>query len=115
MFACWHELESDRRRAADVAPEPWGTVELLGPAAELLVPEPAERGAWSELVTQCHKEEGAVAACAAGFDVGPTAMRWRLFGLGLLHECDVSRHDAERARNTRRMRPVGLLTGSGQR
>lgn len=35
VSAYWHELESGRRRPADVAPELWDTVvELLGPAAE---------------------------------------------------------------------------------
>ena len=44
-------------------------------AAELLMPEPAVRAAWEEL--------GDVAACAARFDVSPTAMQWRLFGFDL--------------------------------
>ncbi len=44
-------------------------------AAELLMPEPAVREAWGELVD--------VAACAARFDVSPTAMQWRLYGFGL--------------------------------
>jgi hypothetical protein len=44
-------------------------------AAELLMPEPAVRAAWEEL--------GDVAACAARFDVSPTAMQWRLFSFGL--------------------------------
>lgn len=47
-------------------------------AAELLMPEPAVRAAWQEL--------GDIAACAAGFDVSPTAMHWRLFGFGLQQE-----------------------------
>jgi hypothetical protein len=35
VSAYWHELESGRRRPADVAPELWDkVVELLGPAAE---------------------------------------------------------------------------------
>ncbi|MDQ3672731.1 MAG: ImmA/IrrE family metallo-endopeptidase [Actinomycetota bacterium] len=45
-------------------------------AAELLLPEPAVRGAWDEL--------GDVATCAARFDVSPTAMHWRLFNLGAI-------------------------------
>ena len=44
-------------------------------AAELLMPEPAVREAWSEF-------EG-VAACAVRFDVSPTAMQWRLHSFGL--------------------------------
>jgi hypothetical protein len=47
-------------------------------AAELLMPEPAVREAWSEL--------GDVAACAARFDVSPTAMQWRLYAFGLVEE-----------------------------
>jgi Zn-dependent peptidase ImmA (M78 family) len=39
-------------------------------AAELLMPEPAVRAGWGEL--------GDVRACAARFDVSPTAMHWRL-------------------------------------
>jgi hypothetical protein len=45
-------------------------------AAELLMPEPAVRDAWSALED--------VAACAARFDVSPTAMHWRLFGFQLV-------------------------------
>jgi hypothetical protein len=45
-------------------------------AAELLMPKPAVRGAWNELDN--------LAACAARFDVSPTAMQWRLYGLGLV-------------------------------
>jgi Zn-dependent peptidase ImmA (M78 family) len=45
-------------------------------AAELLMPEPAVRVAWEEL--------GDVAACAARFDVSPTAMQWRLYGSELV-------------------------------
>ncbi|HWQ25108.1 MAG TPA: ImmA/IrrE family metallo-endopeptidase, partial [Gaiellaceae bacterium] len=47
-------------------------------AAELLMPEPAVREAWEEL--------GDVAACAARFDVSPTAMQWRLYAFGLVEE-----------------------------
>ncbi len=47
-------------------------------AAELLMPEPAVREAWDEL--------GDVAACAARFDVSPTAMHWRLYSFGLIEE-----------------------------
>ena len=47
-------------------------------AAELLMPEPAVREAWEEL--------GDIAACAARFDVSPTAMHWRLFGYELVNE-----------------------------
>jgi hypothetical protein len=45
-------------------------------AAELLMPESAVREAWEELED--------VAACAARFDVSPTAMQWRLFSYDLL-------------------------------
>ncbi len=44
-------------------------------AAELLMPEPAVREAWEELKD--------VTACAARFDVSPTAMQWRLHSFGL--------------------------------
>ena len=47
-------------------------------AAELLMPEPPVRGAWEEL--------GDVDACAARFDVSPTAMHWRLFAFDLVKE-----------------------------
>jgi hypothetical protein len=47
-------------------------------AAELLMPEPAVREAWAEL--------GDVAACAARFDVSPTAMQWRLYAFELVEE-----------------------------
>jgi hypothetical protein len=47
-------------------------------AAELLMPEPAVRDAWEELSD--------VAACAARFDVSPTAMQWRLHSFGLADE-----------------------------
>ena len=44
-------------------------------AAELLMPEPSVRAAWAELED--------IAACAARFDVSPTAMQWRLYSFGL--------------------------------
>jgi Zn-dependent peptidase ImmA (M78 family) len=47
-------------------------------AAELLMPEPAVRGAWSDLKD--------VAACADRFGVSPTAMQWRLYAFGLVEE-----------------------------
>jgi hypothetical protein len=47
-------------------------------AAELLMPEPAVRATWAE--------SGAIEACAARFDVSPTAMHWRLFSFGLVPE-----------------------------
>ena len=40
------------------------------------MPEPAVRAAWEEL--------GDVAACAARFDVSPTAMQWRLYSYDLV-------------------------------
>ena len=45
-------------------------------AAELLMPERAVQAAWSELED--------VAACAARFEVSPTAMQWRLFAFDLV-------------------------------
>jgi hypothetical protein len=45
-------------------------------AAELLMPEPAVHAVWEELAD--------VAACAARFDVSPTAMKWRLFSFGFV-------------------------------
>lgn len=47
-------------------------------AAELLMPESSVRAAWSEM--------GDVSACAARFDVSPTAMQWRLYGFGAVGE-----------------------------
>ena len=44
-------------------------------AAELLMPGPAVRKAWSEL--------GDMAGCASRFDVSSTAMHWRLFSFGI--------------------------------
>jgi Zn-dependent peptidase ImmA (M78 family) len=44
-------------------------------AAELLMPEPVVLSAWAELSD--------VAACAARFDVSPSAMHWRLYGFDL--------------------------------
>jgi IrrE N-terminal-like domain len=46
-------------------------------AAELLMPDPAVREAWEEL--------GDMGACAARFDVSPTAMHWRAHNLGLVN------------------------------
>lgn len=45
-------------------------------AAELLMPGTPVREVWAELED--------VDACAARFDVSPTAMHWRLFGFGLV-------------------------------
>ena len=45
-------------------------------AAELLMPEETVRTAWSAL--------GDISACAARFDVSPTAMQWRLYGFRLV-------------------------------
>src|SRR5687768_6972367 len=47
-------------------------------AAELLMPEPAVREAWDDVPD--------VSACAARFDVSPTAMQWRLYSFGLVEE-----------------------------
>jgi hypothetical protein len=60
-------------------------------AAELLMPEPAVRQAWAELLARSGKRSGpelaaAVTACARRFDVSPTAMQWRLYAFGLVEE-----------------------------
>ena len=47
-------------------------------AAELLMPELAVRSRWAKLKD--------IAACAALFDVSPTAMQWSLYGFGLVAE-----------------------------
>jgi hypothetical protein len=67
-------------RAKDLSEDADRTIEREANvfAAELLMPEPAVREAWGEL--------GDVAACAARFDVSPTAMQWRLFTFGLVSE-----------------------------
>ena len=53
-------------------------------ATELLMPEPAVRAAWGELVARGLAPADAVAACARRFDVSPTAMQWRLYAFGLV-------------------------------
>jgi Zn-dependent peptidase ImmA (M78 family) len=53
-------------------------------AAELLMPEPAVRVVWEDLVAERRDEVAATTACAESFDVSPTAMRWRLLSFGLL-------------------------------
>lgn len=65
-------------RAADLAADADRVLEREANvfAAELLMPEAAVRAAWEEL--------GEVAACAARFDVSPTAMHWRLYGFALI-------------------------------
>jgi Zn-dependent peptidase ImmA (M78 family) len=63
-------------RAEDVGLDPGGRAverEANVFAAELLMPEPAVRGAW----------EGDPEACAEGFGVSGEAMRWRLYRSGL--------------------------------
>src|SRR5690242_5272905 len=47
-------------------------------AAELLMPERAIRAGWEEL--------GSVETLASRFDVSPSAMRWRLYSIGLIDE-----------------------------
>ena len=47
-------------------------------AAELLMPEPAVRAAWSETLD--------VETCAMRFDVSPSAMQWRLYSFDLVEE-----------------------------
>ena len=61
-------------------------------AAELLMPEPAVLGAWEELED--------VAACAARFDVSPTAMGWRLYGYSLIREEPGPRRDEQLPRDS---------------
>ncbi len=65
-------------RAKDLSEDADRTLERVANvfAAELLMPEPAVRAAWSELED--------VSASAARFDVSPTAMQWRLFSFGLV-------------------------------
>jgi Zn-dependent peptidase ImmA (M78 family) len=70
-------------RAADVQPEPSGTSRALEReanvfAAELLMPEPVVRDAWSRSAT--------VQDLAAEFGVSPLAMHWRLYSFGLVME-----------------------------
>lgn len=60
-------------------------------AAELLMPEPAVREVWAELLARSDERSGpelaaAVTACARRFDVSPTAMQWRLYAFGLVDE-----------------------------
>lgn len=64
-------------RAADLAADADWALEREANvfAAELLMPESAVREVWEEI--------GHVAACAARFDVSPTAMHWRLHSFGL--------------------------------
>lgn len=51
-------------------------------ASELLMPEAAVRTVWEEITTQ--GQEDPVEVAAAGLDVSPSAMGWRLFNLGLV-------------------------------
>ena len=64
-------------RAADLAADADRALEREANvfAAELLMPGPAVQSAWEELSD--------VAACAARFDVSPTAMQWRLVAFDL--------------------------------
>ena len=70
------KLEPSYCRAVDLTDTADRTLEREANvfAAELLVPEPAVRAAWDGLSD--------VGACAAHFDVSPTAMQWRLYGFG---------------------------------
>jgi Zn-dependent peptidase ImmA (M78 family) len=68
-------------RVADIQPEPSAADRSLEReanifAAELLMPEPAVGEVWKELRD--------VSACAARFDVSPTAMHWRVYAFGLV-------------------------------
>jgi hypothetical protein len=70
-------------RAKDLAEDADRTLEREANvfAAELLMPEPAVRAAWKEL--------GNVEACAARFDVSPTAMQWRLHNCGFARSTQI--------------------------
>jgi Zn-dependent peptidase ImmA (M78 family) len=63
-------------RAADLAPDADRTLEREANvfAAELLMPEPAVRAAWS----------GSIGPCAAALGVSEEAMHWRLYNLTLV-------------------------------
>jgi Zn-dependent peptidase ImmA (M78 family) len=65
-------------RQADLARDADRTLEREANvfAAELLMPEEAVREAWAEAFD--------VDACAARFDVSPTAMQWRLYSFALV-------------------------------
>ena len=73
------KLEPSYCRAVDLTAAADRTLEREANvfAAELLMPEPAVREAWSDLED--------VAACAARFDVSPTAMQWRLYTFGFVN------------------------------
>jgi Zn-dependent peptidase ImmA (M78 family) len=65
-------------RDADLAPDADRTIERQANvfAAELLMPEPIVRAAWS----------GSVDGCAAALGVSKVAMHWRLYNLRLVSE-----------------------------
>ena len=69
-------LPAERKIVLNAAEAPRDEANVF--AAELLMPEPAVRAAWDEL--------GDVGACAARFDVSPTAMHWRLYSAALIKE-----------------------------
>ena len=72
------ELEPSYCRATDIANDADRAIEREANifAAELLMPEPMVRVAWEQLSDP--------AACAAKFEVSPSAMHWRLHNLGLV-------------------------------
>jgi hypothetical protein len=90
-FTIAHELGHwvcHARERADAAPVYCRRADLAGDAdrslereanvfaAELLMPEPSVRRVWAEAPD--------AVACAARFDVSPTAMQWRLYSFGLV-------------------------------
>ena len=77
------KLEPSYCRAVDLTDAADRTLEREANvfAAELLMPEEAVRAAWEEL--------GDVEACAARFDVSPTAMQWRLYNLRLVSDAPI--------------------------
>ncbi len=80
------QLEPSYCRATDIANDVDRAIEREANifASELLMPEPAVRAAWKELVAQSHEDPAAM--MAERLDVSPSAMGWRLFNLGLLSE-----------------------------
>ncbi len=78
------QLEPSYCRASDIANDVDRTIEREANifASELLMPEAAVRMVWREFAAQTHEDPPA--AIAERLDVSPSAMRWRLFNLGLV-------------------------------
>lgn len=79
-------LEPSYCRAVDIANDVDRAVEREANifASELLMPEPAVRAAWREIVARADGDPAA--AVAVQLDVSSSAMGWRLFNLGLVEE-----------------------------